>query len=439
LLSVAIRPFRASVDRVVTAGCRICDCVPVTHTPREVVATIALGLPAVLGAGVFAGFAPAAGLAGWWVLPALALSALAALCSAFSTADQSRAYPDIGGGYGYVRAQLGVWPARLTASAHLLGRAAMAAVVASMFGAYVVPDQPMIGALVLVVATALLGAAGFRFSTGVSVLVSLVVLGVLALVVASSFSIDPVPSAGEAGTVNELVGVAGLMFMAFAGFERITAPYRGERPHSPAVLRVAIPVLIGLSFVVCLAVGAGVLRQLGSARLALSPAPLRDALVAADASALVPLVQIAAAVAGVAALHFVLASAHRTLTGLAEDGDLPTRLKSGALSLVVVVAVALALILMPMATALGVAACSTLFYYAFTNASARVLLQNDRTWPMRTACLGLGLSVLLAMSMPVPALLISMAGLGAGTGLIGVTAALRGRRAASRQRTPQAL
>jgi APA family basic amino acid/polyamine antiporter len=408
----------------------------VTHTPREIVATVALGLPAVLGAGVFAGFAPAAGLAGWWVLPALAISAFAALCSAFSTADQSRAYPDVGGGYGYVRAQLGVWPARMTASAHLLGRCAMAAAVALMFGAYVVPDRPVVGAVALIVATALLGAAGFRFTTGVSVLVSLVVLGVLALVVASSFSIAPVPSAGETGTVNELVGVAGLMFMAFAGFERITAPHRGERPHPASVLKVAIPVLIGLSFVVYLAVGAGVLRQLGSARLALSPAPLRDALAAADASALVPLVQIGAAVAGVAALHFVLASAHRTLTGLAEDGDLPTRLKPGAFTLAVVVGSALAATLMPMAIALGVAACATLFYYAFTNASARVLLQNDRTWPMRTACLGLGLSVLLAMSTPVPALLLSLAGLGAGTGLIGLTASLRGKRAASRQHTP---
>ncbi|MET9229850.1 amino acid permease [Lentzea sp. NPDC003310] len=409
-----------------------------THKPREIVTAVALGLPAVLGAGVFAGFAPAAGLAGWWLLPALAISALAALCSAFSTADQSRAYPDVGGGYGYVRAQLGVWPARMTASAHLLGRCAIAAAVALMFGAYVVPDRPVVGALALVVTTALLGAAGFRFTAGVSLLVSAVVLGVLALVVAASFSIPPVPSAGEAGTVNELVGVAGLMFAAFAGFERITAPLRGERQHSPAVLKVAIPVLVGLTFAVCLAVGAGVLRQLGSARLALSPAPLRDALVAADSAALVPLVQVAAAVAGVAALHFVLRSAHRTLTGLTEDGDLPSRLRPAVLSLVVVLASALAAVLMPFDVALGVGACGTLFYYAFTNASARVLLQNDRTWPMRTACLGLGLSVLLAMSMPVPALLISLAGLGAGTGLIGLTSALRRRRAASRPHPPQA-
>jgi APA family basic amino acid/polyamine antiporter len=41
-----------------------------------------------------------------------------------------------------------------------------------------------------------------------------------------------------------------------------------------------------------------------------------------------------------------------------------------------------------------------LAYYAFTNASARILLKEDRTWPMRTACFGLGLSVLYGMTQP---------------------------------------
>ncbi len=68
-------------------------------------------------------------------------------------------------------------------------------------------------------------------------------------------------------------------------------------------------------------------------------------------------------------------------------------------------------------TALAVGACGTAFYYGFTNASARVLLQEDRTWPMRTACLGLGLSVLLAMSAPTEALVVTAAALALGTGL----------------------
>jgi APA family basic amino acid/polyamine antiporter len=41
--------------------------------------------------------------------------------------------------------------------------------------------------------------------------------------------------------------------------------------------------------VVCVAVAAGAVRQLGSARLAVSPAPLKAALAAADASAIEPL------------------------------------------------------------------------------------------------------------------------------------------------------
>jgi len=49
-------------------------------------------------------------------------------------------------------------------------------------------------------------------------------------------------------------------------------------------------------------------------------------------------------------------------------------------------------------TTIGFAACAMLAYYAFTNASARILLKEDRTWPMRTACFGLGLSVLYGMT-----------------------------------------
>jgi APA family basic amino acid/polyamine antiporter len=41
-----------------------------------------------------------------------------------------------------------------------------------------------------------------------------------------------------------------------------------------------------------------------------------------------------------------------------------------------------------------------LFYYAFTNASARLLSRDERFWPARTACFGLGFAVLIGMTMP---------------------------------------
>jgi APA family basic amino acid/polyamine antiporter len=143
-----------------------------------------------------------------------------------------------------------------------------------------------------------------------------------------------------------------------------------------------------------------------------------------------------AAVAG--ALSFVFAGSRRTLAAMAVTGDLPARLAPRAeargpwpLDLITTAAAMIAVLLLTPATALAVGACGTLFYYAFTNASARILLQEDRTWPMRTACVGLGLSVLLAMSAPVDALLITVAGIAIGTGLTGLCAFLGVRRRAS--------
>ncbi|MEU4739621.1 amino acid permease [Actinosynnema sp. NPDC023658] len=383
---------------------------------------MALALGATLGAGVFTGFAPAAAVAGPWFLPGLVLAALAALCCAYSTADQHRAYPDAPGGYAYIRNQLGPWPARIGASAHLVGRAGMAAALVGVFGAYVVPEHRVLAACGLIAVTAALGAAGFRWTTGLSVAAVAVVLGVLALVVLVCFSVAPPDNVAaevvDAPGFEGVMSASLLLFAAFVGFERITAPNAGDQVFSARVLRVAVPVAIGLTLLVTVAVGVAVLRQLGSARLALSPAPLRDALVVADGRWLLPVLGLGAAVAAVSCLFFVLASARRTLVGLTETGDLPQIRAGWPLEVVSAALAVLGVVALPPSTALAVGACGTAFYYGFTNASARVLLQEDRTWPMRTACLGLGLSVLLAMSAPADALVITGVALALGTGLL---------------------
>ncbi|GAA1301213.1 amino acid permease [Saccharothrix xinjiangensis] len=389
-----------------------------TITPRAGAVVLALG--ATLGVGVLAGFAPAAAAAGPWFPVALVLAALTALCCAFSTADQHRAYPDAPGGYAYVRHQLGPWPARLGASAHLVGRAGVAAALAGAFGAYVVPEHQLVGAIGLLVATSALGASGFRWSAGLSAAVAAVVLGVLALVVVVCFAVAPPDNPAWTGggpSFEGLMSAATLLFVLFTGFERITAPLPGDRVFHVRVLRFAIPAVVVVVLVVAFAVGAALLRQLGPARLALSPAPLRDALVAADGRALVPVLVVGAAVAAVSSLFFVLGSARRTLAGMVETGDLPPVRAAWPLEVVSVALAVLGVVALTPGAALAVGACGTAFYYGFTNASARVLLQEDRTWPMRTACLGLGLSVLLAMSAPTAALFVTGAALALGTGL----------------------
>ncbi|CAL9594809.1 hypothetical protein SUDANB95_05269 [Actinosynnema sp. ALI-1.44] len=387
-----------------------------TVTPRAGAVVLALG--ATLGVGVLTGLAPAAALAGPWFLFALPLAALTALCCAYSTADQHRAYPDAPGGYAYIRNQLGPWPARIGASAHLIGRAGVAAALAGAFGAYVFPADRTLAGLALLIGTAALG----RHVRGrVGWVVVALVVGVLGLVALVGFSVPPPDNSAVPATAagfDGIMGAASLLFIAFTGFERVTAPHPDGKTFTAKTLHVAIPVLIGVVLVLTAVLGVSVLRQLGPSRLGLSPAPLRDALVAADGRALLPVLTLGAAVAIVAALSWVLASARRTLAGLAETGDLPAVRAGWPLDVVGTALAAAAFLLLPPTTALAVGACGTAFYYGFTNAGARVLLHEDRTWPMRTACIGLGLSVLLAMSAPAEALVITAVGIAVGTGLL---------------------
>ncbi|GAA3437741.1 hypothetical protein [Kutzneria kofuensis] len=248
-----------------------------------------------------------------------------------------------------------------------------------------------------------LDVVGFRLNHKLNRAVVAIVVVTLALVVATCFAVPPPPitNAPDADQPLGLLTSAGILVFAFLGFERITAPGLDEPSFTARRLHLAIPVSLVIVLGVYLAVGSAVFRQLGPTRLALSPTPLLDAVISADGQWIVPLVSGGAAVATVAALLAVLSGARRTVTAVAKAGDLPAGLGVDRVAawaggtVVAVLAVAL-----PPSTAIGFAACAMLAYYAFTNASARILLKEDRTWPMRTACFGLGLSVLYGMTMP---------------------------------------
>jgi APA family basic amino acid/polyamine antiporter len=154
--------------------------------------------------------------------------------------------------------------------------------------------------------------------------------------------------------------------------------------------------LVGVALVTYVVVAFAVLRQLGPTRLAVSAVPLRDALDAADATSLDPVVTVAAMVATAVALLVVVAGGRRTVEAMAGERPgfavLARVLVGGGAAVGVLVAGPTA--------AIELAATCALFYYAFTNASARLLSREERAWPARTACFGLGVSVLIGMTMP---------------------------------------
>src|SRR5882762_134005 len=249
------------------------------------------GLGAMIGAGLFAGLAPASALAGRWLLVAMVVAAVAAGCCCCSTCDQSGVFPGSGGGYRYTREQLGRWPGRMAGGLYLASRAAAAAALAGCFGAYVAPDRPILPALGVLVVAVVADAVGARPPRALTRALTVFVLVVLALVVAACFAIAPPPPTGV------------------------------PIPSGTPGLDNAAELLLAAALVTYLAVGAAVLRQLGPTRLAVSAAPLRDALDAADASALGPLVTVAAMVATGAALLFVVGGGRRVADAMITSGD----------------------------------------------------------------------------------------------------------------------
>jgi len=71
---------------------------------------VAIGLGSMIGAGVFAVWAPAAQAAGAGLLTGLVLAAVVAFCNATSSAQLAARYPTSGGTYIYGRERLGEWP-----------------------------------------------------------------------------------------------------------------------------------------------------------------------------------------------------------------------------------------------------------------------------------------------------------------------------------------
>jgi len=379
---------------------------------------VLLGMGAMLGAGVFTAFAPAAAAAGRWLLLALALAAVVAAANAFSSADLAAAHPESGGTYVYATARLGHWPGRLAGTAFLAGKTASAAAAAGALGVYLAPSFARPLAVLVVLVVTAVNVVGLRWTLTATRVLVVAVLAVLGLVIAAGLL---GPAAGASAGPGLVEGVAaprrvegeqvrplgvltaaGLLFFAFAGYARLAT--LGEEVRDPQrTLRLAIPLALALTLAVYLLTALAALRALGPAGLAASSAPLAQVV----ATPLAPVVRTGAAVAMVSVLLTVLVGISRTALAMARRADLPHQLSrvgprgtpwladvAGG-----VVTAAIALLAGPVA-AIALSACSVLVYYAITNAAALRLPRDLRRWPRWTSWLGLGGCLALAVNLP---------------------------------------
>src|SRR6478752_654459 len=241
---------------------------------------VVIGLGSMIGAGVFAVFAPAARAAGTWLLVGLALAAVVAYGNATSSAQLAAAYPRAGGTYLYGREVLGDWWGFLAGWGFVVGKTASCAAMAMTFAAYAVPDawQRSVAAA-LVVVLALVNCAGVTRTAGLTRIIVALVLTSLAVAVVAALRGADSQGLGEWDVPHGAYGVlqsAGLLFFAFAGYARIAT--LGEEVREPRrTIPRAIQLALGIAIVVYLCVALALLVACGPDGLAVTTAPLAQA------------------------------------------------------------------------------------------------------------------------------------------------------------------
>ncbi|MFE0606113.1 APC family permease [Streptomyces sp. NPDC058892] len=369
---------------------------------------VVVGLGAMVGAGVFAAFAPAARAAGGALLAALAVAAVVAYCNALSSARLAARYPASGGTYVYGRERLGPFWGWLAGWGFVIGKTASCAAMALTVGAYVWPGHEHAVAVAAVVAITAASYGGVQKSARIARLIVAAVLAVLAGVVMVCLSSEvarPERLAGAQWSLFGLLQGAGLLFFAFAGYARITTLGEEVREPERTVPR-AVPIALGIALLVYGAVGVAVLSVLGVEGLAGSPAPLADAVRAAGAPGLAPVVRAGAALAALGSLLALVLGVSRTVLAMARDGRLPRALAAvhprhrlphhAELAVGVVVAVLAATA--DLRGAIGFSSFGVLAYYAIANASAWTL--DSGVKGRAVAAVGLSGCVVLACALP---------------------------------------
>lgn len=362
-----------------------------------------LGLGSMIGAGVFAAFAPAAHAAGAGLLPALVVAAVVAYCNATSSARLAAIHPESGGTYVYGRERLGEFWGYLAGWGFVTGKTASCAAMALTVVAYAAPGlgQPWRSLLAVAVVAALTAVNYFgvhrsALATRVIVTSTLLVLTVAAVTTGlGPHASGPLVAWPGTGGILE---AAGLLFFAFAGYARLAT--LGEEVRDPArTIPRAIPIALGVTLVVYAALAVLLLVRLGPAALAASPDPIA----AAVPGWFAPVVRVGAALAALGSLLALVLGVSRTTLAMSRDGHLPRFLAAvhprygvphrAELAVGLVVAVLAATL--DLRAAIGFSSFAVLSYYAIANAAA-LTLRSSR-W---VAVVGLAGCVVLAFSLP---------------------------------------
>ena len=386
---------------------------------------VAVGLSAMLGAGVFVVFGPAASAAGSGLLVGLGIAGVVAFCNATASAQLAAVHPSSGGTYLFGRVVLGPWWGFLAGWGFVVGKTASCAAMAMAFSAYAVPAGGWWQRGAAAAAVVLLTAANLRGVTRTAAtarvllaLTTVVLVGFVGLAWTLGPTTEPaaLPATGGAFGVLE---AAGLLFFAFAGYARIAT--LAEEVRRPEAIGHAILVALGVAVALYLAVGLTLVATLGDGLVG-SSTPVAAAVSAVGADWAGPVVRLGAAAASLGALLALLAGVGRTVLAMARERDLPGWLASvderhrvpDHAQVGIGVAVVALVLLVDLRGAIGFSSFGVLLYYFVANVAALRQPVAERRWPRGLQLLGAVGCLTLAATLPGPSVVAGISVLAVG-------------------------
>jgi APA family basic amino acid/polyamine antiporter len=288
----------------------------------------AIGIGAIIGAGIFVVLGIAVDYAGPAVVISMVVAGIVALFSALSFAELGSAIPKEGGTYEFAYQLISPSVAFLSGCLWLFGQTVAGAAVSLGLASYFVAVFPFFPLKVVAVSAALLLTAlnliGTKHSAMINNILVLIKIVILCLfIVFGVFQVNPTNYSQFApnGFAGILQG-AGFIFFAYLGFGRIAA-LGGEVKNPKKNLPLAILIALATSVVLYVMTGLVATGLLNYGILAGSGSPLTDAVKATGNFTLVAAISFGALVATTSVLLTNLIGLSRVSFAMANNGQLP--------------------------------------------------------------------------------------------------------------------
>ncbi len=365
---------------------------------------MAIGIAAMLGAGVFYVWAPAVALAGSWVLVSLLIAAIVATLNGLVTAQLAIQLPVSGGIYSYANHYRGPYAGFLAGWLFLTGKTGSAAAIAFIAASYLDVANARLIAAGFVVALSAIIISGIRLAAGVTMAIAgVVIVGLLWLTLPRTLTAAPLPAFDADPSIGGIVSAAGLIFFAFAGYARMAT--LGEEVTNPTkTIPRAIIGALWVVFVVYLVVALAT-----TPILLATPSPLDTPLTVLAGTGNAWLVSALAVLASLGSLLAILAGLSRTSLAMGRRRDLPSLLarvspRTGGPIVAEVTVAGLAVVLILVTDPLwlvGLSSAGVLTYYALGHFSALAQPKPETFLPRFVPVVGLLLCTLLVFTLPI--------------------------------------